>query len=621
MHKRASILRWIFLLVAMTILGGAIGGYAFIRAGSASPLVPIAHPKLDIGLAFPQDSANPPPVITGAILRNAPTALFPRLAPGSLYSNAIKAQNALPGTSSWRITGPQTPGQIEGFADSTYASIGQSVPIYVSTVSSSFHIIAYRMGWYQGLLGRRIWSSLKIRGVLQPKCLFLAVSNTTECSNWSMSYRVEITKNFIPGDYLFKLIGNKNQQQYVPITIVDPNSNAAIAIMNSVTTWQAYNSYGGYSLYHGPGYQYGVRATKVSFDRPYSYGFGLGSGDFLGNELPLVALAERLGLNVTYINSIYLQRHPNLVANHNAIVSLGHDEYYSTVMRSALTGGIDAGHSLIFLGANAIYRRIRLDSSPLGNDRIEVNYRNPYLDPLFGKDNANVTANWPSYPDPNDESALIGLQYACNPVNAPMIITDPSSWIFAHTKVKFGASIPHLIGSEFDEFSPFAPHPRNIQLLAHSPLICRNQPYYSDMSYYSTPEGGGVFATGTNYWVVSLISGCPPFTGLCPDPITDQITSNVLEAFGTGNVGILHPSIPNALSVYYHPPSKPVVARPILNHVTPTTSALVSPTTSTSQAITTTTFPTASTSTTLSTSVGATTSTVASSTSTTPSTI
>ncbi len=527
---------------------------------------------------------------TSSRISTTTTTSFPTLTPGGIYSSQIRAENNLPGTSQWRITGIQSPGMISGFAQSTYATQGATVSLYISTPAASYKIQAFRMGWYQGLLGRLVWTSPTLVGVSQPSCLFLASSNTTECSNWSASYKLTVTNSFFPGDYLLKLTASNGGQEYIPLTVVDPSSNAAIAVMNAVTDWQAYNNYGGYSLYHGPAANYATRATKVSFDRPYDFGFGFGSGDFLGNELPLVALVEKLGLNVTYINSIYLNEHPQLVNNHEVVVSLGHDEYYSPTMRAALQNGVNSGKSVMFLGANAIFRRIRLDPSALGPDRIEVNYRDPYLDPLFGKNNAAVTANWPSFPDAAPESSLIGIQYQCNPVNAPMRITDPTSWVFAGTGLGFGSAIPHLIGSEFDQFIPFDPHPANLEILAHSPVLCHNRPYFSDMSYYSAPSGGGVFATGTNYWVASLTAGCPPFVGLCPDPATDQITENVLLAFAAGGVAYKHPSNANALSVYYHPPIPPLapVAAPRPTALPTTTS---STTTSTTSSTTTSTTP------------------------------
>ncbi|MDA8397856.1 MAG: hypothetical protein M0Z29_08430 [Actinomycetota bacterium] len=504
-----------------------------------------------------------------------PTGAVPKLSPGSLMSAAIRQQNSLPGTSAWQMNGHASSSVISGFAGSTYALIGQKIPLYITTTAPTFTITAYRMGWYQGLLGRLIWTSPAITGKSQPSCPLIAPSNTVECSNWTPLWQLHVTNAFVPGDYLLKLVASNGGAQYIPLTVIDPTSNAAVVLLNAVTDWQAYNAWGGYSLYHGPPSDWPNRATKVSFDRPYSY--GAGAGDFLGNELPMVALTEKLGLNVTYVNSIFLEQHPSLTLNHNVLVSLGHDEYYSVTMRQALRNSVNHGGSLMFLGANAIFRRIRFAASPIGPDRIEINYRNPYQDSLFGKNNARVTANWPAPPDARPESSLIGIQYECNPVNYPMVITDPQSWIFKGSGLGFGSQIPHLIGSEFDGFLPYSPHPANLQILANSPVLCRNQPYFSDMTYYSAPSGGGVFATGTNYWVASLSAGCPPFVGLCPDPATDAITTNIIEAFGSGGVGRNHPSAPNAMSVYAHPPFGPI--QPVSP---PTTTATSTPLTTTS---------------------------------------
>ena len=85
--------------------------------------------------------------------------------------------------------------------------------------------------------------------------------------------------------------------------------------MHSVTTWQAYNAYGGRSLYVGPGTvrvgESGApnRSRVVSFDRPYDQR-GWGAPDFMGNEFPLIFLAESLGLDVTYFTDIDLHEVP-----------------------------------------------------------------------------------------------------------------------------------------------------------------------------------------------------------------------------------------------------------------------------------------------------------------------
>ena len=102
----------------------------------------------------------------------------------------------------------------------------------------------------------------------------------------------------------------------MPFIVRDDSSTSAIVVQNSVTTWQAYNLWGGYSLYYGvsgSGQSYDTRSRVVSFDRPYGLAdmdWADGAGDWLGNDYPFVMLAERLGLDVTYWSDLDFAAEP-----------------------------------------------------------------------------------------------------------------------------------------------------------------------------------------------------------------------------------------------------------------------------------------------------------------------
>ena len=156
-----------------------------------------------------------------------------------------------------------------------------------------------------------------------------------------------------------------------------------------------------------------------------------------------MSLAESLGLDVTYLTDIDLQRTaPNPLLAHKAVISPGHDEYYSLAMRQALEQARDQGVNLAFLGANAVFRHIRFDASPLGADRREIDYKSASEDPLAGKDDADVTVNWRDPPNNNPESQLIGNFYQCNPVRADMVVVDPDNWLFQGTGATVGQKLP-----------------------------------------------------------------------------------------------------------------------------------------------------------------------------------
>lgn len=100
-----------------------------------------------------------------------------------------------------------------------------------------------------------------------------------------------------------------------------------------------------------------------------------------------------------YVTDLDLHTDPQLLDGARAVISMGHDEYWSPRMRAAVTAARDAGTNLAFPGANAVYRRIRYAATPLGPDRLEINYNVAAEDPLDGNNAPDVTANWPAPPN------------------------------------------------------------------------------------------------------------------------------------------------------------------------------------------------------------------------------
>jgi len=119
--------------------------------------------------------------------------------------------------------------------------------------------------------------------------------------------------------------------------------------------------------------------------------------------------------------------------------------------------------------------------------------------------------------------------------------------VFAGTGVTNGQHLHDVIGTEYDRYNPRLRGPDNVSVLAHSPVKCRTLRSFSDMTYYSSPSGAGVFATGTNWWVSKFSAPC--LDGSCPhDDVVIRITENVLVAFGRGPAGVTHPSTATDMS-------------------------------------------------------------------------
>ena len=391
----------------------------------------------------------------------------------------VVAENQLPGTLDWVMSATK---RIFGYSDHVSAVHGDTVTLFVDPPPVPYRVELYRMGYYGGLGGRLVWRSPTITGgTSQPPPTVSPDTFMVECQ-WQPTTTVHVDPTWPPGAYLFKLTGTDNGATagYIPLCVRDDDSSAAFVVMHSVTTWQAYNAYGGRSLYIGPGTvrvgETGAanRSRVVSFDRPYDQR-GWGAPDFMGNEFPLVFLAERLGLDVTYITDIDLHQSPDALARHRCLFSLGHDEYWSSTMRDGATRALTQGVNLAFLGANAVYRHIRLEPSPLGQDRRQVCYKTDLAseDPLSGTDPAEVTYNWPDGPVPRPEQELVGSQYVDVEAKADMVVADAGAWIFAGTGLSTGQHLAQVVEGEYDCHEPGS---RRTRQRDHPGPLPRRQP-------------------------------------------------------------------------------------------------------------------------------------------------
>jgi len=459
-------------------------------------------------------------------------------------ARATQEENARPGDPSWGDGLAEPPSkQVEGFAGRASVTPGQPVSLYVRSSAGPVVVKAYRVGWYAGAGARLVWTSPPLSAVSQPAPVLEPATRTWSASGWTPSSSLP-TADWPPGDYVLKLQATSGVANLVPLTVRATSVRDAVVLVNGNTTWHAYNHWGGTSLYRGAT-GFADRAYAVSLDRPIDYGFG--TGDFFGNEAPLGRLAEKLGLPVAYVTNTDLHADPSLLDGARAVISLGHDEYYSQAMWDALVRARDQqGTNLAFLGANAMYRHIRLGPTPIGPDRLETDYKDAGLDPMTATHPAEATSQWRQPPMPRPESVVTGVYYQCNPVKADMVVAQPDAWLLAGTGLKPGDRLASLVGSEYDQVTPSVPTPRPIEVLFHSPVTCTGHHQFSDAAYYTTASGAGVFASGTSSWICGLVLECTfhqPDQRLV-DTVT-TVTTTLLKAFAAGPAGKDHPARDN----------------------------------------------------------------------------
>ncbi|HEY2443953.1 MAG TPA: N,N-dimethylformamidase beta subunit family domain-containing protein [Streptosporangiaceae bacterium] len=512
---------------------------AFLGAAAAA-----AAGAAGVTAAVQSAGPNKPPPTAGQRL-----ALHHRPAP----------ENSLDGDPDWPISHIGAPDAMLGYAGQASVRPGETITLHASTTARSFTVNAYRMGWYRGDQARLVWRSATVPGRRQHAPRLVTPTNTIE-ADWDPVLSVP-TDDWPEGCYLLRMDAEAGAQRYVPVTVRSASTAGKTVIKNSVSTWQAYNTWGGYDLYNGPGgtTDYNNRSLAVSLDRPYD---ASGAYMFLYHERKVIVLAERLGLPLAYLTNIDIAADPSLLDGASALFSLGHDEYWSPPERANVTAARDAGTNLAFLGANTMFRRTRLAATRQGAWRLVICYKTSYLnDPMYGKDNALVTSDWREPPDPDPESSLTGTLYESNPVDASFVVATPQAWPFAGTGVTSGSRFTGLVGIEYDRVNPDFPVERPIQILSHSPLTCRGVRSYADSAYYTHVGGAGVFSTGTMRWVASLARPYPPF-GLDrrTAAFTARVTANVLRAFAAGPAAARYPARDN-LDAMGEWPGDPIAAQ------------------------------------------------------------
>jgi hypothetical protein len=462
---------------------------------------------------------------------------------------ALQIEQARPGNADWQAgpTGPQE--AVEGYADKVSVLPGESFALHVSTTAPGFTVSAYRMGWYGGAKARRVWRSDRIAGHRQAPST-LSGSTRTVRANWTPTVSVS-TEGWPEGAYLLRLDAENGFHRYVPMIVRSTDVAGKTVLAHGAATWQAYNVWGGYSLYQGQNGSYGTRSLSVSFDRPYD---GTGADLFLVYERAVVELTERLGIPLAYTTGLEIHRQPGSLHGATTLLSLGHDEYWTPQQRTAVTRLRDAGTNIAFLGANTCFRRIRIEDDA----RTVVCYKTDFEDdPLYGKDDALVTTDFRAEPRPDPESSLTGVLYEGYPTDAPYVVHAADHWLYAGTGVKNGESFPHLVGVEYDRVTPDQPTPRPIEILAHSPLVCEGRDSHSDTAYYTVPSGAGVFASGTMRWVEGLMAGTHEDWGdhgmdARTGAFVTRATENLITSFAKGPAGRNLPAPrDNVASVYY----------------------------------------------------------------------
>ncbi|HLJ33130.1 MAG TPA: N,N-dimethylformamidase beta subunit family domain-containing protein [Ktedonobacteraceae bacterium] len=459
--------------------------------------------------------------------------------------NPIQIENENPGTPGWNdFSSVLQDDAISGYGSKISVNHGDSLDFFVTTTAPSFTIDIFRTGYYGGVGARKITSLGSFPGLHQAIPTPDPVTGIIAC-NWTKATTLSIPSNWVTGVYLAKLTTSTGNSSFIFFVVRNDGGNEDIEFQTSVTTYQAYNSWGGTSLYtnltNKSVYPY-AHATKVSFDRPFSPGDSNGAGHYFFYEYKFVYWAESQGYNLTYTTDVDTDTNANPLTNHKAFLSVGHDEYWSKGMRDNVQSAINAGVNVAFFSANAMYWQIRFEPNAAGNpDRVEVGYKDFATDPSSGAgpdpmwnvNNAIVTTNWRAAPVNLPENGLIGVMYE-DQVNQsyPFVVKNSTNWVYAGTGFVDGSSIPGIVGYEYDKVWNNGATPPGLTTLSNSPVVgAQVGSSVSNATLYTASSGARVFAGGTIQWswgLANIQSNTYANAGI------QQMTANILNSFITG---------------------------------------------------------------------------------------
>ena len=453
-------------------------------------------------------------------------------APTEPQTAAVTSQTPAPSTTlaaaetptdRWRAGKVAPAGLLSAYANDSVRA-GDPLQLHISA-AGPWVASVYRIGHFAGK------GATKVADVAGPKRLFTTkqVDPGTRAvsAGWPVVAEVDTT-GWKSGLYTV-VVRTKAGGTNIPFVVRPDSAAGKVAIIAASMTWQAYNIWGGRSLYKDSGGSFAGRSYAVSYDRPYDHALW-GAPIAMGFDVPVARFADEVGIDPVWFSNADISREPGLLKGAKGVVSTGHDEYWSGPYRSALIAARDAGTDLAFLGANAGYWRVTLKGDEV----------------YCAKDAAIQPRNirWRDLGKP--ESAVVGALYDAFPVSGPLVIREPDFALFDGIRLRKGSSFPGLIGVETDRYYPGPKTPTDIEVPTLSPVTCRGKQTWSTMTYYSVASGASVLATGTMNWTRSLSgpSAKKGITGASSD-FSRAVTANLLEGMADGTLPAARRDVPD----------------------------------------------------------------------------
>ena len=343
---------------------------------------------------------------------------------------------------------------------------GEPVALHVSTDTPAFRVRVAR----EGAGSEIVWQG---EGVGSGHHATPEDAAASGCG-WPATLEIPVGPDWRSGYYAVHLSNGVEETDAFLVVRPGDGPRAPILLVLSTSTWQAYNEWGGPSLYTG--------GTHVSFERPLAKGFltkpeparrkmqpqpdreGLwffewaeplrvsvwsGGAGWFNWERPFVRWAEAQGYDVDVAISQDLEQHPEVLDGHQLFLSVGHDEYWSWGMRDTLDTFVAGGGNAAIFSGNTCFWQVRFDDDHRGMTCFK--YRADE-DPVAGtQDEHLLTGPWSDRRVGRPETSSIGLTftrggYSRYGLGVPRAsgaytVWRPDHWVFEGTGLRYGDAL------------------------------------------------------------------------------------------------------------------------------------------------------------------------------------
>jgi hypothetical protein len=442
---------------------------------------------------------------------------------------------------------------VEGYSGRVSYAPGDDLTLHVSTSAAKFSVEISRVGaktetvWTSDNLSGQEWpipEDASSQGCRWPSALSVKIPQEWRSGYYQVAFRVRDNG----GKFVQRNARTATGQCYFIVRSATPGSTSRILLQFATHTYNAYNNWGGFSLYayHGRG---GNQGHRVSYERPPSSLFG-------NWEQSFVEWAERSGYVLEYAANGDLEARPEILKAYKLVLSVGHDEYWSAPMRDSLERFIGEGGNVAFFSGNTCCWQVRAEDD---GKALTCWKQNLHQDPVYSarKSYGTLATLWSHHLVGRPENTLTGVGFLWGgyhkshgqlmDASGAYGVHRPDHWLFAGTGLKRGDAFggkDTIVGYECDgcelEWKDGLPFPtfrdgtpKTFEVLASAPAKW----HPDDCEWYDKWEngrsgnavlgvyvrGGTVVTVGSTDWSHGLRGG---------DPVVDRITRNVLEKLG-----------------------------------------------------------------------------------------